>query len=54
MRYDLYYIKHMSAWLDVWILLQTVRTIVSGREAPAPLPPLEVAACPAPLADPRV
>jgi len=44
MRYDLYYIKHMSAWLDTWILLQTVRTIVSGREGPARLPTLEVGA----------
>jgi exopolysaccharide biosynthesis polyprenyl glycosylphosphotransferase len=54
MRYDLYYIKHMSAWLDMWILLQTVRTIVAGHEESAPLPPLKVAACQAPLVDPRV
>ncbi|HMD37019.1 MAG TPA: sugar transferase, partial [Vicinamibacterales bacterium] len=40
MRHDLYYIKHMSAWLDVRILLQTIWTVVAGREqAPAaPLP----------------
>jgi len=31
MRYDLYYIKHMSAWLDLRILLQTVTTVVFGR-----------------------
>jgi len=32
MRYDLYYIKHMSAWLDVRILFRTVLTVVAGRE----------------------
>ena len=31
MRYDLYYIKHMSAWFDLRILVQTIWTIVSGR-----------------------
>jgi exopolysaccharide biosynthesis polyprenyl glycosylphosphotransferase len=39
MRYDLYYIKHMSAWLDLRILLQTIQTVVMGRvsgcDAPA-------------------
>lgn len=34
MRFDLYYIKHMSAWLDLRILCRTVQTIVSGRESP--------------------
>jgi len=40
MRYDLYYIKHMSAWLDVLILLQTIWTVVAGHGQPhvAPLP----------------
>jgi exopolysaccharide biosynthesis polyprenyl glycosylphosphotransferase len=28
MRYDLYYIKHRSLWLDVVIVLRTVRTLV--------------------------
>jgi lipopolysaccharide/colanic/teichoic acid biosynthesis glycosyltransferase len=37
MRYDLYYIKHMSAWLDLRILLETVRTVVAGRESFEPL-----------------
>jgi exopolysaccharide biosynthesis polyprenyl glycosylphosphotransferase len=32
MRYDLYYIKHMSAWLDLRILCQTIRTVLAGRE----------------------
>jgi exopolysaccharide biosynthesis polyprenyl glycosylphosphotransferase len=31
MRFDLYYIKHMSAWIDLRILMHTVWTIVSGR-----------------------
>jgi lipopolysaccharide/colanic/teichoic acid biosynthesis glycosyltransferase len=53
MRYDLYYIKHMSAWLDLRILLQTIGTVFAGREStdPAadtfkPLPAVEVRACP--------
>jgi exopolysaccharide biosynthesis polyprenyl glycosylphosphotransferase len=32
MRYDLYYIKHMSLWLDLRIVLETVKTVLSGRE----------------------
>jgi hypothetical protein len=39
MRYDLYYIKHMSPWLDLRILFETVRIVVRGRESahdPAP------------------
>jgi exopolysaccharide biosynthesis polyprenyl glycosylphosphotransferase len=39
MRYDLYYIKHMSAWLDLRILFETIRIVVAGdarvREARA-------------------
>ena len=31
MRYDLYYIKHMSIALDVRILIETIRTVVTGR-----------------------
>jgi exopolysaccharide biosynthesis polyprenyl glycosylphosphotransferase len=31
MRYDLYYIKHMSAWLDLRILFSTVQTILAGH-----------------------
>jgi exopolysaccharide biosynthesis polyprenyl glycosylphosphotransferase len=33
MRYDLYYIKHMSAWFDLGILLRTVGIVLSGHEA---------------------
>ena len=39
MRYDLYYIKHMSAWLDLRILFETIRAVLAGsrraRELPA-------------------
>jgi lipopolysaccharide/colanic/teichoic acid biosynthesis glycosyltransferase len=35
-RYDLYYLKHRSVWLDIRILFETVRTVASGhREIPA-------------------
>jgi len=35
-RYDVYYLKHLSVWLDIRILFETVRIIVSGhREIPA-------------------
>ncbi len=30
LEYDLYYMKHMSVFLDVFILLDTVRTILAG------------------------
>jgi lipopolysaccharide/colanic/teichoic acid biosynthesis glycosyltransferase len=33
MRYDLYYIKHVSVWLDVRILLDTVKLLLLGRHA---------------------
>jgi exopolysaccharide biosynthesis polyprenyl glycosylphosphotransferase len=33
MRYDLYYIKHRSPWLDLRILLETVRIVLCGRES---------------------
>jgi exopolysaccharide biosynthesis polyprenyl glycosylphosphotransferase len=39
MRYDLYYIKHMSAWLDLRILFETVRTVLAGsRDASEAVP----------------
>jgi exopolysaccharide biosynthesis polyprenyl glycosylphosphotransferase len=31
MRYDLYYIKHMSPWLDLRVLLETVKIVLLGR-----------------------
>ena len=33
MRYDLYYIKHLSFWLDLRILFDTVKIILFGRGA---------------------
>jgi lipopolysaccharide/colanic/teichoic acid biosynthesis glycosyltransferase len=30
-RYDFYYLKHLSVWLDIRILLETVRIVVSGH-----------------------
>ena len=30
-RYDLYYIKHLSLWLDITILLKTIIVLLSGR-----------------------
>jgi len=33
LRYDFYYLKHLSVWLDIRILAETVRTIVSGHRA---------------------
>jgi exopolysaccharide biosynthesis polyprenyl glycosylphosphotransferase len=35
MRYDLYYIKHFSLWLDLRILLDTVKIVLFGRGATA-------------------
>jgi exopolysaccharide biosynthesis polyprenyl glycosylphosphotransferase len=36
MRYDLYYIKHRSFWLDLRILLETVTIVIRGRESVDP------------------
>jgi len=38
MRYDLYYVKHRSLWLDLRILADTVKTVLAGREALDPTP----------------
>ena len=35
MRHDLYYIKHMSAWLDLRILCRTIGIVLAGTESPA-------------------
>jgi exopolysaccharide biosynthesis polyprenyl glycosylphosphotransferase len=32
LQYDLYYIKHMSFFLDTFIFLKTIKTILFGRE----------------------
>ena len=31
MRYDLYYIKHLSTWFDLRILFDTVKIVLFGR-----------------------
>jgi exopolysaccharide biosynthesis polyprenyl glycosylphosphotransferase len=36
MRYDLYYIKHRSLWLDLRIVAETVKVVVCGREGATP------------------
>jgi lipopolysaccharide/colanic/teichoic acid biosynthesis glycosyltransferase len=33
LRYDLFYIKHMSFWLDLRILVDTVKIVLFGRGA---------------------
>jgi len=33
MRYDLFYIKHMSFWLDLRILVDPVKSALFGRGA---------------------
>ena len=33
MRYDLYYVKHMSLWLDLRILLDTVKIVLLGQNS---------------------
>jgi len=30
-RYDLYYVKHISLWLDVRILFETAKAVFTGR-----------------------
>lgn len=32
-RFDLYYVKHYSIWLDMTILLETVKIVLLGRES---------------------
>jgi lipopolysaccharide/colanic/teichoic acid biosynthesis glycosyltransferase len=33
MRYDLYYIKHRSLWLDLRIVMETLKIVIRGRES---------------------
>jgi exopolysaccharide biosynthesis polyprenyl glycosylphosphotransferase len=32
-EYDLYYITHYSIWMDIYILIRTISTVISGRGA---------------------
>jgi exopolysaccharide biosynthesis polyprenyl glycosylphosphotransferase len=55
MRYDLYYVKHMSPSLDLRILLETISIVLRGRES-APEEPgarRAAAAAPAPVVPAR-
>jgi exopolysaccharide biosynthesis polyprenyl glycosylphosphotransferase len=50
MRYDLYYVKHRSFWLDLRILADTVKTVLGGRESLEAEPePRAAAGAPQPL-----
>ena len=31
LQYDLFYIKHMSVWLDVFIMFETIKTVLLRR-----------------------
>lgn len=33
LKYDLYYIKNCNVWLDLWIVLKTVRVVLAGSGA---------------------
>jgi lipopolysaccharide/colanic/teichoic acid biosynthesis glycosyltransferase len=33
LKYDLYYIKNSNVFLDLWIVLKTVRVVLLGRGA---------------------
>jgi lipopolysaccharide/colanic/teichoic acid biosynthesis glycosyltransferase len=33
LQYDLFYIKHLSLWLDINIILRTVKIVLLGRGA---------------------
>jgi exopolysaccharide biosynthesis polyprenyl glycosylphosphotransferase len=48
-RYDLYYVKHMSIWIDLRILVETVKIVLQGRESAHDEPAALVAAAPAPV-----
>jgi exopolysaccharide biosynthesis polyprenyl glycosylphosphotransferase len=41
LQFDLYYIKHMSFFLDVLIFLKTIKTIMFGRERATAVSPLK-------------
>jgi lipopolysaccharide/colanic/teichoic acid biosynthesis glycosyltransferase len=36
MRYDLFYVKHLSLWMDVRILLETAGAVLQGSAPPVP------------------
>jgi UDP-GalNAc:undecaprenyl-phosphate GalNAc-1-phosphate transferase len=44
MRYDLYYIKHRSLWLDVRILVYTTRVLLFSQRSHESVQPMPIAA----------
>jgi exopolysaccharide biosynthesis polyprenyl glycosylphosphotransferase len=36
LKYDLYYVKHHSLWLDLRIVFETIRTVLMGQESRSP------------------
>jgi exopolysaccharide biosynthesis polyprenyl glycosylphosphotransferase len=44
MRYDLYYVKHMSVWFDLRVLFDTVKVVLFGFGASATAAPVSPAA----------
>lgn len=53
LRYDLYYVKHHSIWLDIRILLETIKIVLIGSGTGEAVKAPEVpAAAPAPVAAP--
>jgi lipopolysaccharide/colanic/teichoic acid biosynthesis glycosyltransferase len=31
LQYDLYYIKNVSFWFDLWVILKSIRIVLFGR-----------------------
>lgn len=44
LRFDLYYLKHYSIWLDFRIFMLTIKTILVGHELESPVPVIPVSA----------
>ena len=53
-RYDLYYVKHMSFWLDIYILFETVRAVIAGHGICAPRAATAIPAPDVPAAEERL
>jgi exopolysaccharide biosynthesis polyprenyl glycosylphosphotransferase len=33
LEYDLYYLKNLNLWMDIWIIMQTIKIVLSGKGA---------------------
>ena len=53
-RYDLYYVKHMSLWFDVYILFETVRAVIAGHGIGTPRAAAAITAKNDPAAEERL